>query len=65
MDSLETVRDFRGLVQDLYQLAGVDRDRNPWFKDEGASAELNQNSDFRELVSSLLIRLIGMEVPLS
>lgn len=66
MEPLESCNDVRAWLQDVSLLAGVDPARRDWLReDETPTAELRSQADIQQLLSSLLVRLIGMEVSLS
>ncbi|MBT9585019.1 hypothetical protein IV102_16875 [bacterium] len=66
MDPLESRDDVRAWLQDVSLLAGVDPTRRDWLREEDVpTTELRSQADIQQLLSSLLVRLIGMEVSLS
>lgn len=63
MDSCDDVRVW---LHDVSLLAGVDPARRDWLReDDDPATELRSQADIQHLLSSLLVRLIGMEVSLS
>ena len=63
MDSCDDVRVW---LHDVSLLAGVDPSRRDWLReDDDPATELRSQADIQHLLSSLLVRLIGMEVSLS
>ncbi len=56
--------DLRALVQDFCQLTGVNPNHTQWLQSEAEAGRLEDSKDMQNLVSSLLLRMIGMEVSL-
>lgn len=66
MDPLQSCDDVRAWLHDVSLLAGVDPARRDWLREDDAPAtELRNQADIQQLLNSLLVRLIGMEVSLS
>ncbi|MBS2036825.1 hypothetical protein JST97_17675 [bacterium] len=64
---MESSEELRALCLDLSRLAGVSPDCREWLLAEvtpPTRAAIESHSDMHQLLSSLLVRLIGMEVDL-
>lgn len=61
---LEGSPDLRALVADFCQLTGVNPNHSQWLQSDAPLGQLEDSRDMQNLVSSLLLRMIGMEVSL-
>lgn len=62
MADLENSNDVKRLCEDLCQLAGMPLGAFPWLEEVEATPQIASDARMQELITALLVRLIGMEV---